>query len=414
MEQRGVLILADDLTGAVDTSACFSRYGTKATVSADGSADGLTETVCGAVNAATRERRPEEARQIFRALGQQIGWLPDRLIVKKTDMGLRGNHGAEIEGLVEGMGAEICYLVNALPAYRTFVQNGKQYVKGKILTESMYVQDPSRRPETACIAEILAKQTSLPMAEIGLDTVRSDALEAEITRQVQAGNRLLIFDCVEDADCRRILQAGSLLPHRSVWAGTLGLLDAVARAVLPEPEIRPLRIGERPRCLCFTTSGYAGVRQQIAVAAAEGLRQIELDLGACLRGQEAMEREIRAAADRCRAVPAGENLIVTPRVPEGITDPALPRKILLAMSLCAETVCGELPFDRLVIIGGETAAHILRVLQANRLRIDGQPEVGTALGYIAAGPYAGKSFAAKGGSVGTEAALLYMLRAEHP
>ena len=89
----------------------------------------------------------------------------------------------------------------------------------------------------------------------------------------------------------------------------------------------------------------------------------------------------------------------------------VPERILSVMAECAQRLSAACEFDRLVIIGGETSAAILRTLGITRLQILALPETGTALGRIDDGALRGKSFAAKGGSVGTDEALLHMLLA---
>ena len=404
-------IIADDLTGSVDTSAYFGQYGVPAIVSLDRRAVRLGGESVHAVNAATREEPLSEARQVHLTLGRQFK-DSGRIIIKKTDMGFRGNHGAEIEGLLEGLGAQVCYLLNAIPNHRAFILDAQQYVKGKLLPESMYAQDPSRKPTTAYIPEILQKQTALSIGTIGIEAVRSQTLAAQIRVCVEAGHRIVVFDAVTDEDCLSVVRESLSLPYPAIWAGTLGLIDAMAKLHDPDHVRRSYQSAETAsKCLCFTTSNYDTVRRQIRTAAEHGLQEISLNMDACIRGGAAAEQEIARICALCREANEHGSVILTQTLKGTYPELCVPERILAVMAECAQRLSAACEFDRLVIIGGETSAAILRTLGITRLQILALPETGTALGRIDDGALRGKSFAAKGGSVGTDEALLHMLLA---
>ena len=404
-------IIADDLTGSVDTSAYFGQYGVPAIVSLDKNAVRLADEAVHAVNAATREEPLSDARQVHLTLGRQFK-DSGRIIIKKTDMGFRGNHGAEIEGLLEGLGAQVCYLLNAIPNHRAFILDAQQYVKGKLLPESMYAQDPSRKPTTAYIPEILQKQTALSIGTIGIDDVRSQTLAEQIRACVESGHRILVFDAVTDEDCLAVVRESLALPYPAIWAGTLGLIDAMAQCSDPDHVRRSYQPAKAaPKCLCFTTSNYDTVRRQIRTAADHGLQEITLNMDACIHEGAASEQEIARTCALCREANAHGNVILTQTLKGTYPELCVPERILAVMAECARRLTAMCEFDRLVIIGGETSAAILRTLGITRLQILALPETGTALGRIDDGALRGKSFAAKGGSVGTDEALLHMLLA---
>ena len=86
--------------------------------------------------------------------------------------------------------------------------------------------------------------------------------------------------------------------------------------------------------------------------------------------------------------------------------------ILAAIAECAEEICASIDFDRIVVIGGETSYAILHGLKITKLYLTEKPETGIGTGTIGDGPYTGKSFSIKGGSIGSEAALCRMLGIE--
>lgn len=415
-----ILIIADDLTGAVDTCAQFASRGIRASVAVEAEYGAAPRQAVHSMNAGTREISLAEARQKHFSIGRQIRPGTHGVIVKKTDMGFRGNHGGELEGLLEGLGAEVCYLVNAIPDHYASVVNACQYVKGKPLPESMYAQDPSRKPTTAFIPDILRKQTSLQIGTIQLEDVRGPNLKGRITALKDAHCRILVFDAVTAQDCLTIVKAACSLPYTSCFAGTLGIMNALSQYFFPDCLVQnPCTADPPPRCLGFTTSNYDTVQQQLQYAKERGLAQVMLRMDDCLRNDESLEAELERVRGACRKLLREQSVIVTQRLLYPPEDPNLSGRILAAMANCTERLCADCGFSRLVMIGGETSHAILNAIGAQNLSITAMPETGVALGRINDGRLSGYSFAAKGGSVGTVQAVWRMLvtadseRAEH-
>ena len=410
-----ILIIADDLTGAVDTCAQFANRGVPSSVAVEAQSDVGTRQPVHSMNAGTREIGLDEARRRHAAIGRRLRGRSQGIVVKKTDMGFRGNHGGEIEGLLEGLDAELCYLVNAIPGHYASVVDACQYVKGKLLPESMYAQDPSRKPTTAYIPDILRKQTGLSIGTIGLDDVRSPHLEQRIRALRDAQCRILVFDAVTEEDCLAVVQAACRLPYSCCFAGTLGIMNALCAYCFPDCRIRAFQTADPLlRCLGFTTSNYDTVQRQLAYAKERGLAQVVLRMDDCLRGREELRQEVERVRQVSAELLKDRNVMVTQCLLDPPEDPNLSRRILEAMAYCAETLCGHGGFNRLVMIGGETSHAILNALDTRHLSITAMPETGVALGRLEDGALRGFSFAAKGGSVGTEQALWRMLTADDP
>ena len=120
-------IVADDLTGALDTSVPFVAAGWETDVAADwrsGEAmlGGRAEIV--AINTASRHLPPQEAADRMRLIA---GWLRasrPALVMKKIDSRLKGPIGAEIEALASGLGLESVVLAPAIPDQGRFTRDG--------------------------------------------------------------------------------------------------------------------------------------------------------------------------------------------------------------------------------------------------------------------------------------------------
>ena len=94
-----LLVLADDLTGAIDTSVQFSKYGISTLVTIEPSLEKIrdmnVEVV--AVDMETRHTEKRVASDTVRRLVHEANRIGIRWIYIKVDSTLRGNIGSEFE-----------------------------------------------------------------------------------------------------------------------------------------------------------------------------------------------------------------------------------------------------------------------------------------------------------------------------
>jgi len=182
------LILADDLTGALDTGVQFAKRGTDVRVylSLDDTVQDLRETdvdtraVVRVINTDTRHARPEEARRIVTVA---VNTFRDCThFYKKTDSCLRGNIGAELEALMEATGCSLLPFVPAYPALKRTTRNGYQYLDGVLIHQSPMALDRLNPVTDSFIPVIIGKQSKIPVRLVGTDLTGTDLRETEHSR----------------------------------------------------------------------------------------------------------------------------------------------------------------------------------------------------------------------------------------
>lgn len=402
-----MVILADDLTGAVDTGAFPVSCGKEVkvyvnwrTLSPD-----LGESEVVSVNMGSRTASGEEARRLHTEIGRILKNYKGH-IIKKMDMGFRGNVAAEIEGLLSGLGAPVCFLLPSLPDFNTFTLYANQYVKGCILPKSLYAEDPIHKPDIAFIPEILGRASSLPVETVNIDEVKGENLLRTAKEKIDAGAKILVLDSVSNEDCDKIVAVLSEAYPTALWAGTLGLLRA-ASVRLFGPLSPPTYKKRDIKSACFSASKYETSMEQVRHAQGLGLQVITLDVDGVLagKGEEILDQTLSSCVE---ANKKGDFMVITRLSPEK-EFPGASEFILETLLECADRVCRAVAFDRLVIIGGETAGGLFGRFETTALLLNQKPETGIAAGILLNGRYAGKEFAAKGGSVGTLYALQKML-----
>jgi len=112
-------ILADDLTGAVDSSLAFWEHTIPSTILLDDAAMPVRfseETSTLALDTNTRHDIPEVAHTRVLAATNTLRTMGATLLYKKIDSTLRGNIGTEVEAMLEASGARQAIVCPAFPA----------------------------------------------------------------------------------------------------------------------------------------------------------------------------------------------------------------------------------------------------------------------------------------------------------
>ena len=216
-----VLIIADDLTGALDSSVAFAGPGRSVLVARN--PDAIPQILSQspdvlAVNTASRECDAEEAAQRVAAALTRLPLADIPIIMKKVDSRLKGNIAAELGVLQEALGARRIIAAPAIPTM------GRR-VAGGMLT--------------------------------------GDGIAARIDVASRIGVSAAIPDTANERDMDELVaDAGSNV----LWVGARGLAFALARTA-GRPEPQPFRL--TPPLVIIN-----GSRDPITVAQIERLRAL--------------------------------------------------------------------------------------------------------------------------------------------
>jgi len=206
-----LIVISDDLTGAVDTGVQFVKHGIASVVTG---IEYLRECTLWSdfsvivVNTESRHVSPCESASIVRTVSEEAVRRGVRWFYKKTDSTLRGNIGSEIDTLMRAAGYDRLMFIPAFPDAGRTVTDGSLFVNGVPLQETSYANDPLNPVRSNFIPDILRDQTDfnlhlVPVAVLG-----------------EGGGKLLkkkgifIFDAAGNDDLNRIrefLEKNSLL-----------------------------------------------------------------------------------------------------------------------------------------------------------------------------------------------------------
>ncbi len=219
-----ILVVADDLTGALDTGVQFSKNGylTRVEIESVFLEDDVDVVV---LDSETRHLDPKDAYHKVLIL-IRISNIKDiygklNYVYKKTDSTLRGNIGVEFKAIMEVFNSPI-FFIPAYPEQGRITKDGIQYVDGVPISESAFAQDPLNPIKTSYIPDIIREQ-----ADIKTFVVTKDRYESILDGYLEFG--VYIFDAETREDLEKI---GLMLKEENLLqctAGCAGFAETLVR-----------------------------------------------------------------------------------------------------------------------------------------------------------------------------------------
>jgi uncharacterized protein YgbK (DUF1537 family) len=331
-----VLIVADDLTGAMDSAGPFAAAGVETwVVAAPMQCDpaSLRSASVVSVNTDSRHLPAARAAQRIRDTVRHLGAGDFQIIVKKVDSTLRGNVVAETLALLDATGRTSAVVAPAFPAQGRTVSGGIVYVKGTPLAQTGFANDALSPPPLAPLHQVFAQ------ARAGL---RAESVPAS---DPFAGDsaRVWVVDSVVDADLAAMVDTirprlGSLL-----LAGSAGLTQALARACFDDNGA-PAGAGKVKGTIVFAVGSRAAQSaEQVEALAADPDTRVMRAPNGHLSNHE---------------IPAAQNLVLK-ATPDDNGREGDAEQVAADMARHAIDVARRTHAEALVATGGDTAIAIL-------------------------------------------------------
>lgn len=347
-----LFLIADDLTGALDTAAQFARAHRPIDVRWDVPAVPVSGDLV--LSTGSREADAATARAAVVARLSVMGEaIPDRPFIKLDSL-LRGNPADEVLAAIDHLKPDATVIAPAFPGQGRVMRGGRQYV--------LHGDD-----ETLLATDLAAELRHRGQA---------------VTLQLPGAPILpgvSLYDAARDDDLAAIVESANLLTGRILWCGSAGLAKALAGT---QPDSPPLSTLPRPILGLFGTD-HPVTRTQVENCAAYVLASAQVDPGL-------------AALVRSRLRTDGVAL-VRPDLPEG-----LPRDEAAAQiaTLFDDLATRLDPPATLIVSGGETLQSLCRSLMADKLVVTGEILPGIPVSRIAGGRFDGVTVISKSGAFG--------------
>ena len=291
------VIVADDLTGAADSSAALAALGlrvvivpwphdddVRAAVATAGGRAGIDvlviETASRELDAVAAGRRLADVATALRDVTDGVAAAQERTdepwVVKKVDSVLRGPIAAEVGALRVGIGATTTVVAPAFPRLGRTTVDGVQLVDGAPVGTS---PTDRVRGRAASVAEI-SRACGLP--EAILRAPGEGPVEGAVT----------VHDARTDSDLERLARTLAAEHPRPFVVCTAGLLEHLAphlaphhRQGSPVSEFRPVSTGGPTLVISLSPTAAASAQVDDLVGSREALR-LDLALDAALDDPE--------------------------------------------------------------------------------------------------------------------------------
>ena len=215
-------VIADDLTGANTSAALLANSQFKALTTVDHhnldkfSFEDYDAIV---VNAASRTLEPKAAYDIIKDTTKILWDKNIRLFSKRIDSTIRGNLGAETEGMLKALPEEyVAYVVAVFPTSQRAVVGGYQTVKSVPVNKTLAGADPIKPVLSSFVRDEFARQTNLSIGNIYIDTITESvsAIKKEIKNRIEQGNKIIIFDAISLKNINDIAEAIVGIDHKYI------------------------------------------------------------------------------------------------------------------------------------------------------------------------------------------------------
>lgn len=362
-----VRLIADDLTGALDTAVPFAQQGGAIPVYWNPT---LVAQPSGslAADAGTRGAGSEVARRTVAGLARSLPADADALLYCKLDSLLRGHAAAEIAGWMDAVAPERCIIAPAFPHHGRVTRAGIQYLR--------------RDGAETSVGGSLAADLQRLGFEVRLCR-RGDAIPGGVS----------LWDAECDADLSDLVAAArrnddAHARSRTLWCGSGGLAIALAGGAKANTML-PIDL-PRPILGLFGTD-HPVTRAQIAAC---GTAAIGLPDGGA--------SSLRLLTSKLAAEGAA---LAWLNLPEGLGRKEAASRIACEFARLVDAID---PPGTLVVAGGETLRGLCRELNAERLDLYGQIETGVPCSILRGGRFDGVHIVSKSGAFG-DAGLLHRL-----
>jgi uncharacterized protein YgbK (DUF1537 family) len=373
-------LVADDLTGALDSTAQFCDGTTPIPVLFQPPAAFAGEQA--ALDLASRERPVEAAADLAaRAATFLEGGDP---AFKKVDSLLRGHWAAELRASLAGH-FRSCVFAPAFPSQGRVTRAGRQW---------RVASDGTR---TATGPEIFSELERAGLAwrrgtETGAASARGTPVSgAPVSSAPVSGVSVHVFDAETDDDLRTVIAGARSLPAPVLWCGSAGLARALAGAAAARIGT-DIGTGIRLPLMAIVGSHHPVSNAQVAALGAAPANIVPVRLTGDAAGGRRAVIDAFASADR---------VLVT----FDIADATAAAARAIIEERLAAVLPGLPPPATLVATGGETLRAICAIVGARHLEVRGEFAEGVPVSRIVGGSWDGTDVVSKSGALGAPGLL---------
>ena len=401
MATKKLGIVADDLTGAMDSSGYFAHQGLSTVVILDPNFSSSADVVV--INTNSRAEDPNTARKKIK---QAVRSLVGRVVYKKIDSTLRGNIGVELEAAMEELACEKAIVAPAFPAVGRTTVAGVLLVNGVSVAETQFAHDPISPVKESHVPTLLGRTTKRRVGCVAIEDINvgSESLYRKVSGMPQD---VVVCDVTEQSHLTDIVQAAALAKGRWLLCGSGGLarelhllLPKVSRASRAKPSSLP----SGPALVVVGTRNQVVANQLLKAKDDLGLPILNLGIEHLNDGDVASGRVGSIVEEAVRLLDQGRGVALSSTFSQYV--PALKRSIPAILAEVVASILASRKFAGLFLSGGDIAVEVCRRLSVSAISVHGEVEPGVPAAEFIGGQYQGMRVVTKAGGFGTEDALV--------
>ena len=347
-----LIIVADDLTGAMDAAAPLAERGLEAWVVAEAeryAPQTLPTADVVSINAGSRHLPQEDAARRVRALSEFVR-SGCEILIKKIDSTLRGNAVAETLALLETCGRAAAVVAPAFPRQGRTLVAGVVHVHGVPLANTELARDTLSPPPIEPLHVLF--RAAAPQAEVRLVAGGASVAVSRVGRR-----QILVVDAASDEDLRSTVRSLSGQLSDTLLVGSAGIAEAVAHTCF-EPAREALAVPALGGQLVFVVGSRTELSAQQVRALIES-------------GQARLIAAPAGCVDLSAALRAPEALLVIKAEPDSGGGETDAEEVARRLADAAGTLIECRPIAAVVATGGDTAFAVLRRLGQATVQVMG-------------------------------------------
>ncbi len=397
-------ILADDLTGALDTGVQFREKGFATFVPLKFSHP-FPDAPALVFNSESRHLSGEMAYERVRQICKKLN---GRILYKKIDSTLRGNVGPEIDAMLDGLGYKKAILVPSYPAQGRTVENGILRVNGIPLHQTSFVKEFKYPLTSSSILNQLGKGFGEDISHIsgkGLSQV-----PASLARRIlQAEERIVLIDAKTSNDLRCIARAWILVKDEVLACGSAGLAKEIP--IRPSPftkkRFKLENVGE-PFLIVSGSRNQRTLDQLERVMDRLSFPLVEPDLKRFTHAKDSRQEMNRLSHRLLQLLEEYPGAILSTSFQRLL--PNRRDSVSTNLGKVAATILSHRSLSGLILTGGDVAWKACRFLESSAMRVEGEVLPGVPLSSLTDGPFKGLRIITKSGGFGDRGTLVKLAR----
>ena len=348
-ENRKIIVIADDFTGAAEIGGIGLRHGLKVAIETEPIDKNGVDLLVIATN--TRSMNGTEAAKHISEITDKILKLNPLLIYKKIDSVLRGNIAIELDAQLKAMNTKRSVIIAANPVFNRIIKNGNYFIDEIPLNETCFAKDFLSPAQSNNVTEVLSAGNNLTIA----NHKPGDIIPEEG----------LIMGDVENLEDLR--QWTGYINDDTLMAGASGFFNAILTSMKlfkqnNAIEIKPF--GEK--VLFVLGSAYPKDSNLLEDMKANGHFHSNMPLDIYLDSEYPQVLFDNWLKEVLHALQTHNKVIIS-TIHSGSKEKNISKRIKNTIAELIEKISKEVQLDEILIEGGSTTSEILRKLEIKRL-----------------------------------------------